>query len=472
MKRIIFTLIGLFLLVQTSFSQDKKWSIQECIDYALENNLDMKQSDITVRISEYQVDQNKMSRYPNLNSNMAHAYNFGRSIDPFTNQFKNQSVQSNSFNLSSSVTLFSAYKIKNNINLSQKNLEVSKENRNTLVNNVSLRVADAYLNILFNQEQLKIALNQEKLSQEQMEITQKLFKAGKVDKTELSNIQAQLSNNTFQVLSARNSIRIAKLNMVQLLQLPSDTKFEIETPNINVEQADVTMQLATIIDKALSNMPEMKSANLKVESAKINQKIAKADLYPVLSLRANVNTVYSQSRKEPNNPVSSIIPIGLVEGTNQTVVTQVTNYDFSTTPFGTQIKDNFGQSVGFNLSIPIFNNHRIKNNIKISELTQTREELNRANTQNQLINDVTLAYTQYLNAQKEYLAASQNYNAQKQAYELNKRKADAGLIGTGQMLVFRNNMDNAQINMNRIKYQYIFSKLRIYFYQKSTIQLD
>lgn len=472
MRLFLLSTLALVFSFGASQAQEKKWSIQECIDYALENNLELKRSNVGLDISEARLDQSQKSAYPILNSNMSHAYNFGRSIDPFTNQFKNQSVQSNSFNLTSSVTLFNANKIRNNIRLSENNIKVGQEDRNTLINSVSLRVADAYLQILFAQEQLKIAKNQEELSSNQLEITKKLFDAGKVDKTELANIQAQYSNNQFQVLSATNSIQTAKLNMLQLLQLPFNTPFEIETPNINIDQATIDLSLAKIIDQVLNNFPEMRSAKLRVEGAEYSEKISKADLYPRLSLMANLNTVYSQSRKEAINPKVSAVPIGVVEGTNQTVLSDFTRYDFVTTAFGTQISDNFGQSLGFNLSIPIFNGNRVKNNIKISQLSKTQEEINLENTKNQLINDVTFAYTQYLNSKKEYFAAQQNYNTQKTTYELNKRKFDAGLLNTAQIMVFRNNMDNAEITLNRIKYQYIFAKLRIYFYQKNTIQIN
>jgi len=472
MKRFSFTTLAIILISSFSFSQENIWTIQECIDYALKNNLDLKRSDLSVDISKSQLDQSKMGAYPSLNSNMSHSYNFGRSIDPFTNQFENQSVQSNSFNLTSSVNLFNAYKTRNTIASNSNDLAVNKENKNTLINTISLQVADAYLQILFSKEQLNIALKQETLSSDQLEITKKLFKAGKIDKTELSNIEAQLSNNKFQVLSAQNNIQIAELRMVQLLQLPYGTKMNIEIPNIDVEKAEINMSLSAIIDQVLGTFPEMKSAELKVQGAIINEKIAKADLYPQLRLMANLNSVYSQSRKEKTNPVQSIVPIGLVEGTNQNVVSTFTSYDFVTTPFNTQLSDNFGQSLGFNLSIPIFNGHRVKNNIRISQLTKTREEINRENTKNQLINDVTLAHTQYLSSRKEFFAAQKNYETQKQTYELNKKKSDAGLISSTQLIVFRSQMDIAEINMNRIKFQYIFSKLRIYFYQKNTIQLD
>ena len=167
-----------------------------------------------------------------------------------------------------------------------------------------------------------------------------------------------------------------------------------------------------------------------------------------------------------------MIPIGFVQGSNDPVLSSFTKYDFVTTPFGDQLTDNFGQSLGFSLSIPIFNGNRVKNNIKLSELNKTREEINLENTRNQLINDVTLAYTQYVNSKTEYNVAETNYQTQKQAYELNKKKFDAGLINTSQLLVFRANMDNAEISLNRIKYQYIFSKLRVYFYQKNTISIE
>lgn len=472
MKRTILSLLVLGLFGSFSFAQNKEWTIQECIDQALESNLELKRNEVAMAISKSQLEQTKFSAYPNLNGNVSHAYNLGRSIDPFTNQFENQSVQSNAFNLTSSVTLFNAYKTRNNIKLSQNNVNANKEDKQALINSVSLRVADAYLQILFAEEQLEIAQNREALSLTNLKISTKRFQAGKTDKTELANMEAQYSNDQFQVLSAKNSIQMAKLTLLQLMQMPYQSDFKIAKPSINIESAEINTSLANIIDKVLNNFPEMRAARIRVEGAGLSEKIAKADQYPLLSLRANLNTVYSQSRKERINPTQSIVPIGLVEGTNETVVSSFTNYDFVTTAFGTQITDNFGQSVGFNLSIPIFNGKRVQNNIRISQLGLTREQINLENTKNQLINDVTFAYTQFINAKTEYFAAQKNYSTQKQTYELNKKSFDAGRINTSQLLVFRNNMDNAQNNLNRIKYQYIFAKLRLYFYEKNTIQLN
>jgi outer membrane protein len=472
MKRLILSTVFIGLFSTLTIAQEKKWTIQECIDHALENNLELKRSDVGLDITRAQLDQNQKAVYPVLNSNMSHAYNFGRSIDPFTNQFETQSVQSNSFNLTSSVTVFNAYKRKNNIRSSMNDLAVNKEDRNTLINSVSLRVADAFLQILYAHEQLKIAKNQEALSLGQLDIIKKLFDAGKIDRTELASTEAQYSNNQFQVLSATNSIQTAKLNMLQLLQLPYSSEFEIEIPSINIDQERIELTLGEIMDRVLKNFPEMKAAQLRLEGADVNIKIAKADFYPRLSLMANLNTVYSQSRKERINPTDRLAPVGLVEGTNQVVLANFTDYDFVTTGFGNQLTDNFGQSLRFNLSIPIFNGNQVKNNVAINQLGKTRAEISLANTQNQLINDVTMAYTQYLNSQKEYFAAQKNYQTQKETYNLNKTKFDAGLINSSQILVFRSNMDNAEIVLNRIKYQFIFAKLRIVFYQKNTVTLD
>ena len=299
MKRIALAIFGFLLLSSSIQAQDKKWTVQECIDHALENNLDLKRSDVSLEIGKSQLNQSKMSAYPTLNSNMSHAYNFGRSIDPFTNQFKNQSVQSNSFNLTTSVTLFNASKIKNNVKLSENSLEVNKEDRKTMVNTVSLRVADAYLSILFAQEQLKIAENQLKLSSDQLEITKKLFNAGKIDKTELASMQAQFSNNQFQVLTAKNSIQTSKLNMLQILQLPYNTPFEVEVPNFNIDQAEITMDLDDLINQVLDRFPEMQAAQLRVEGATVNEKISKADLYHVSAcLPISIRFIVSREKKE------------------------------------------------------------------------------------------------------------------------------------------------------------------------------
>ncbi len=467
MKRssVVFIVSAVLLLlnIKTVQAQDK-WSLERCIGYAKENNLSMIQGEMSIELQQIDLNQQRMNRYPTLNGNATHAYNLGRSIDPFTNQFENQSIQSNSFGLSSGVNLFSGFRIKHNINQSQSLLKERKLDKMVLENNISLQIADLYLQTLFNMEQLRIAELQKETTEAQLERSRNLFKAGKTDKSDVLNQESQLSMDVYNITVAKNNINLSQLALKQLLQLDPFTPFEIEVPEISGDDFISSYMLDQVIDSAIKTFPEIRKAEQALVSAEIGTKVAGADRYPSLRLFANVNTLYTQSNKEAYDATVTSVPIGYVDGTNEDVLSQITTYKTRTTAFNQQLSDNFGQSFGISLSVPIFNNYQVNNRISTTKINYDIRSVELAQAKNQLINDVTSAYTTYVAAIDQFRAAQTNYTSQSESYELNARRYEAGLITSAEILLFRNNLNAAASNLNTAKYQLVFSKTQLDFY--------
>lgn len=467
MKRSFLVTVAFVLLsilnINLSGAQDK-WSLERCIAYARENNLSLIRGSLAIDMESVNVQQQKLNRYPSVNGNASHTYNFGRSIDPFTNQYENQSIQSNSFGLTAGVTIFNGLRIKNSIMQSQSVLMERELDKQVLVNNISLQIADFYLQVLFSMEQLRIAELQHETTNAQLERARNLFNAGKTDKSNVLNQEAQLATDAYNITVAKNNISLSQLALKQLLQLGPSVPFEIEVPEITGDDFISSYMLSQVIDTAMNTFPEIRLAEQALVSAELATKVASADNYPTLRMFANMNTIYTQSRKEPYNEQVTSIPIGYVEGTNETVLTQITTYNTRTTAFDQQLRDNFGQAIGVTLSIPIFNNWQTHSRVQTAKLNYEIRSVELDLAKNQLVNDVTRAYTTYLAAIEQYRAAQVNFQSQTESYALNEKRYEAGLITSAEILLFRNNLNTAGSNLNSAKYQLVFSKTQLDFY--------
>jgi len=469
MRNSTFLLMLLIVFSSTANAQDKL-SLTQCINIAKSKNISLQQAQLTLASGKIQLDQSKTNRLPNLNGSGGHNYNFGRSIDPFTNQFVNQSIQSNSFSLSTNVTLFNGFQLQNTIKQNENNLRVAEKDLEVLNNNISLSVSALYLQILLNEEQLKNSLQQKTLTEAQLKRARQMYEAGNASRSAVVNLDAQLSNDDMNIVNAKNTIRNAYAQMAALLQITNYEDFTVENPALTIP-SNKTPTIEQIIEKSLLTMPEIERDNLKMKSSLIGLQIAKGAYYPRLSLFGSVNTVYSQSRKERYDVTTNFMTIGVVESTNQNVISPFNSYKLRTTPFGQQLSDNFGQGIGLSLSVPIYNNNRIKNNIALSKINYQNNQLGLQNTEQQLKNDIVTAFANYENANARYTASIKNEEAQKLNFEFTNDRFEAGLLNSVELLNAKNQWSTAQINTSQSKYEYVFRKLILDFYQGNPLSI-
>ena len=465
MRSIILCILSFSM--QLSYGQ---WDLQRCIDHALSNNISVQQAELDLEMQKNNLQQSKLSRYPSLNGGISQNFSIGYSIDPFTNTFKAQSIQSNSFSLNSGVSLFSFNRIGNTIKANEYALEGSNARLQIAQNQTSWAVVFAYLQILNAEDNLRISEEQLKLSEEQEEQAAILVKSGASNQGALLNARSQLAADRMQRIQAQNQLQLAYLNMMNLLQIEEE-EFLITKPELDA-LPDLPMEsVAEIYDLALNNQPEMREAEQRLLQADHQERSSRSAYYPTLSAFGNLNTFYSESGGEFVQTGSQIIPIGIVPSTNEEVLSVVPVNEYIQKSYNDQLRDNFGQSIGLSLSIPIFNNGRTQLAVENAKLNSQIQELNKKMVINQLRSDITTAYTDMLAARSTYESALASEEAQAQNYHFAQERFKAGMLNSTDLFNAKNMWTRAQLQLNQSKYDYLIRHMLIEFYKGNPIKL-
>jgi len=464
--------LTLLFSLNTSAQTAEKWNLQQCIDYALENNISVQQNELQGEILDNSIKQAKLSRIPSLNGSGSHAYNIGRTIDPFTNTFDNATIQSNSFSISSGVVLYGGSQINNTIKQNNISKDVNTESTKVIRNQIALSVANTYLQIVQAEENLKVATSQKEITQSQLDRATKLVASGSANKSTELSLKAQLANDQVNIINAQNAIQIGYNTLMNLMQYPLDQPLSIERVDITTLPVSATEEVSELYKLALNNLPEIKQAELQIDQSKMGEKIAGAGLQPTLTAFGNVNTVYSQSGKEVvTTDEFETFRIGFTENTLEPVLTARQVTQVNDKAFGNQLNDNLGQQVGLSLSVPIFNGYRSRIAVENAKVNSKINELNLANTKNQLRNDVTTAYTNLKAAKSRYDAASLSEEAQRLNFDFAQKRFEAGASNSVDLLTAKNQWAQAQTQLLNAKYEFVFRTLIIDFYKGKELKL-
>ena len=453
------------------------WSLEQCITYAVENNLQIRQSLLNSRQSQLNLNRNRAAQLPSLNANASHNYNFGRSVDPFTNQFTTEAIRANNFSVSSSVNLFSGFQTRNSIKQSQQEQQAAELDVQTMRNDITLQVVTAYLQMLFSDELIQTATLVQNNTREQLERSQKLYKAGSLAESSVIELQAQVASDELSVITAQNNRDLARLTLMQLLNIQGSERFDIVKPDIpEPSQNPITPSAEQIYGIAEQTQPQVKSAEIRVQSAITGLKVAKGGYYPSLNLSGNVFTGYSSARSlfVIDNSSFETVPIGYTgDPTNPANIVYTTRPRTlsQTYVFGDQLSDNLSKSVGLSLRIPILNGFQVRNNINRAELTKQNAELSADITRNQLRQSIERAYTDARAAEKKYLSAQRQLSAFQQAFNNAQLRLDKGAINSTDFNVAKNNFTRAQSDLIQAKYDYVFKLKVLDFYQGKPLTL-
>src|SRR5665213_293360 len=349
----------LFICNASSLPAQNVWSLQKCLDYAIKNNISIIQNKLTVETSNEKVSQNYASFFPNLNGNISHGYDYGRYINPFTNEFANTRAVSDNYSMSSSITLFAGFQLQNNLKQSKLDYLSSEWDLKKISNDISLNVVSDYLQVLFSMENLKVADDQLDLIKKQQTNTKNLVDAGSLAKGSLLDINAQVATDELGVITAQNSLDLSYLNLQQLLDLDSIKDFTIEVPILELPSDNITTVNADqIFASAEKTLPEIKSADVKYQSALTGLSIARAARSPRLTLSGSIGTGYTDQALSLKGYSSVGFPQIGVDGNGIPVYSIVPEIipNYITTPYKDQLNDNLNKTIGLNLSLPFFNN--------------------------------------------------------------------------------------------------------------------
>jgi outer membrane protein len=468
-----------FLLFIPGLAHSQAWTLDSCIRYALEHNLTLESSQLNVDIAEANQEAAFGGLLPSLNAQASHGYNWGQKIDPFTNSFASARIRSNSLGIAANINLFNGLQQQNTLKQANLNIQSSKLNFEKTRNDVALNVASAYLTVLLNMEIAEIAKRNLESTDRQASRLGKLFNAGQVSEGQLNEMLAQQATDEANLVSAKNSVELSRLALMQLMMLNSFEmqNFKLVVPNIEtVDQSTLMGNVESTIQTALTNFPEIKSAQVSAASSGLGVKIAKGARLPSLSATASFGSGYSGAAKiYSGTPSYELVPIGAVQNTGELVVTAQPVYnsdDFRVKGFGNQITDNVNRSLFFNLTIPIFNGFSSRSSIKRAEVNAIQANLKLEQAKQQLEQSVQQAHANVLAAYASYKATEKSVEASKKAFAWSELRYEQGLTNAVEYADARTRLDNAQANLTRNKFDYYFKLKILEFYQGKPISLN
>ena len=469
------TLVIFFSFAVNAQDQNKEWTLEACISYALENNIQVQQRQINRQIAEQDLKASKFDLLPDLNGFASHGYNFGQSIDPFTNQFASTRVRNNSFSLSTNFVIFNGFRKYNTIQRNKSQLEASRYDLEKMKNDISLNVANAYLRILFNKEILKNAENQIAVTQIQIDRIQKQVNAGSLPEGALKDIQAQKATEELQRVNAENDLILSKLNLAQLLRLENPNEMKIADPQLeNFTGNSEMIEPGTLYGIASERMPEIKSAELNLYGAEKSISIARSGYLPSLSFRGSLGSGFSGNNREiVGRGDTLIVPTGdFTSNDNEQVLTQVAQPIFEQKAFSDQLDDNFNRTISFTLNIPIFNGMSVRTNVQRAKLQRQNAELTLENTKLQLRQDIETAHNDAIAALNRFQAAERSVDALETSFNYTEERFRVGMINSFEFNNEKNRLNNARSELLQAKYNYIFSTKVLDFYQGKALSLD
>jgi outer membrane protein len=475
MIRKIIMLLALVTGTGFSLAAQEPWSLEKCIQYAMENNILIKQSVLNTEVNENLLKQSKLGQIPTLNGSGNYNYSWGRVLDQTTYRYSdNQSINSINLGINSQANLFSGLRVRNTIQQNELNLLASYEDVERVRNDISLNIAAAYLNIMFNKELLSVTQNQLEITGQQVERTSKMVEAGKLARGNLLELQAQYASEELNVVNAENQLAISLLGLQQILDLPIDTAFDVVIPVLADPDADPLMMNALEVYRiAEQEMPEIKSAVLGLQSAEKGLAIAKGGRSPQLFMSASFNSGYSDIREQVVSLSAPVqVPIGVTEG-GETVFSLSAQEipTFGAYPFFNQLQDNASAGVGLGLSIPIFNGWQVSSNIANARIMQENARLELQSQKLALYSTIQQAYADALAALKKFTATKQALVSMEESFKYTETRFEVGLVNTVDYNTSKNQLILTQSDLLQAKYDFIFKTKILNFYKGEPITL-
>jgi outer membrane protein len=445
MKKLLSLTMAILLLTGGHlFSQTKIWSLEECIRYAIDNNITIKQQVLLTEMQKNTLDLSKFKLLPTLNASLSHDYTFGRALDFLTYTYIDRNTLYDNAYLGGNITLFNGLINFNTIKKNKYELLAGEQDLQNIKDNISLSIALAYLQILLNKELVIANDIQLKTTKTQIEKSRKMVDAGSVARGNLLQIEAQAAQEEVQLITMENALETSYLTLTQMLELKTPEGFEIVMPLISVDTASViTGKIDEIFNVAVQNRPEIKSAELKLESSKYDLNIARGGRSPRLTSSHSMGTRYSYIFRDSNN-----------------------------VSFHDQIKNYKNYGLGFSLTIPILNGWQVNKNISNSKLGITSSEYTLEAAKKGLYKSIQQAYADAVASLKKYTASMKAVVSSEEAFRYTEQKFDVGMVAPVDYNAAKTTLLKVQSDMAQAKYEYIFKTKVLDFYKGLPLNLN
>ncbi len=458
-----------------SISQDSTgtvFTLKQCVDAAISNNLQVRQSDLQMQTSEINWKQAKANLLPSLSGFANHGINEGRSIDPATNSFINQQINFASYGLNAGVRVFGGLVLENNIKQNALAYNASKMDLQQNKDNMTLSVILAYLQVLSSADLLTQSINQVEVSRKQVGRLEILNKDGAILPSQLSDLKGDLASAQLTVISNQNALESAKIALCQLMNIDYHSTMRLEQLNADQFHPAYDATPDKIYEISLQQLALVKAAELREKSAGKGLLVAKGNYYPVLSLNGAVNTNYSSATYESiyqNTTNVTSKNYVLIGGTPNYLITPENNYLSQKVSYSNQLNNNLYNSLSLNLNIPIFNSFLARNRVKLARIQLKNTQYITQTTKIQLKQSIEQAYVNMTSSIDRYKTLNEQQAAYAESFRTAEIRFNEGVITSVDYVISKNNLDRTNINLIMARYDYILRTKVLDYYQNKPL---
>lgn len=477
-------LLAVLFFVTGSLLAQERWSLQRCVQYAMDNNISIKQTDIQARIAEITLKENRLSQIPSANFSNNDGYRFGKSQNPSTGILENQNFFSIGLNLQSSAELFNWFSKKNTLLANEWSVQAANAATDKMKDDIALTVANSYLQILLAIEQKHIADVQVKQSTTQLDLVRKQVKAGTLPELNEVELESQLASDSATLISATGNVAQAKYVLKAYMNLDAGVPFEIEEPPVERIPLEPLgeLQPESVYALALANLPQQRMNEFNLKAAQKNALAAKGALYPTISAFGNLGTNYGYFRSPTYTQVlQGYTRSGLVvpDGSGGFIDVQRPLYSnggkngyITSDNLGTQFSNNFGQSIGLSLSVPIFNGWRAKGALERAKLNVRSLEYQKDLDNKTLKQNIYQAYNLAIVAMQKFTSSAKAVESAQKSYDYSTKRYNVGMLSTLEQITNQNNLFRAKLQFVLNQFDYVFKMKVLEFYKGQGIKLE
>lgn len=470
--------LALLLLVipATLFAQEK-WGLRRAVDYAMQNNISVKQADVQARYTALQLQQAKLNKIPTASLGTGFGLQFGRSIDPTTNLFTTTQLLYQNYQLQGGATIYSFGRLKNSQLAADFNLQAAYADVEKTKNDVALNVASYYLQVLASKEQIEIVKVQIEQSKTQYDNTKKKVDAGSLPELNLAELESQLATDSSNLITAKATYDQNLLAMRALLNIDMAAPFEIETPPVDMIPLDPIAELQPdyVYQLAVTTQPQQKANDLRIKGAEKSILAARAALKPSLSGFYSLGSTFNNQAVSPTGsyPVNSPLGKVSIDGTEYKVYPDQPYYisTYGKTKYFKQIDQNFSQSVGLNITVPIFSNGTARIAVQNSKLNLENLKLTKDLANQTLQSNIYTAYSNAVASMEKYNASGRSVESAQKAFDFATKRYEVGLLSTLDLITNQNNLLRAKLQQLANHYDYVFKMKVLEFYKGQGIKL-
>lgn len=473
-------IVALLMFCCSAFAQTppvEKWDLQKCVEYAMQNNISVRQADLQIRFAELDLHQSKQSIYPNVNFSGNAGYSAGRNQDPTTFSLITTGYVFSNYSLQTNVDLFNWFSKKNTIAANDLTVKARQEGLEKAKNDVALNVAVAYLQALLAREQITLVKSRVAQTRSQLESTRKQVDAGKLPELNAVNLESILASDSSALITAETSAQQSLLQMKALLNMDAAMPFDISTPPVEMIPVEALgdLQPDAVYQLAINSLPQQKVDVLNVLAAKKMVEVARGSMYPTFSLFGSLGTAFNSRAQEIKSSTQVNSPIGTVSvsGTPYQVfpLSPFNMFTYGNMKYFDQLNQNFRQSVGLALSVPIFNGSSLRTQWNRYKLQLKQTELTKEQNSFTLKQDIYTAYNDAVASLQSFNANKKTVEFSAKAYDFASKRYELGLVSTYDLITTQNNLQQAKSQLLYSQYDYVFKMKLLEFYKGQGLKL-